>query len=223
MKKEIVIVKLGGSRVVKQKIDVVFIKRFKELLESFLFKHRFVVVCGGGQVCRTYQAAARVLEVISNQDLDMIGIKATELNAELIRAVFGELAYPKVINNYHSAQRFNDVIVASGSEPGHSTDYCAAMFARRYKSKILINITDVPYIYDSDPKLNPEAKPLDKINVKGYLKIIGNEFQPGMNVPFDPLAAKAIHKFLQVVNVATIEDIEAYLKGENFHGTILHR
>ena len=94
------ILSLGGSVIVPDSVDINFLKNFKSLILSYIgLGFHFVIVCGGGKVCRDYQAAACNISPLSKVDLDWLGIAATKLNAELVRSIFGELAYEKVVNN----------------------------------------------------------------------------------------------------------------------------
>jgi uridylate kinase len=221
MKKPTVVISLGGSLIVKDKLDLAFLKSFRELVTSFLFKYRFIIVCGGGKLCRTYQTAARLLNVREDRELDRLGVKITELNAELVRSIFSEAAHKEVVQNYFKKVRFAEVLVGAGWQPGHSTDYGAVMFARRYHAKMLINLTDVPYIFDDDPKKHPDAKPLETVKVKQYLNIVGRIFKPGMNAPFDPEAAKVIPPKLKVCVLKPLAEAEKLLNGQDFSGSVL--
>ena len=61
---------------------------------------RFVVVCGGGDPARRYQAAYRALaRPLDDAAADWIGIAATRLNAELIKRLFADLAPDEVVTD----------------------------------------------------------------------------------------------------------------------------
>jgi uridylate kinase len=62
--------------------------------------------------------------------------------------------------------------VGGGYRPGSSTDYRAVLFARALGSEAVINATDVPGVYDTNPKTNPEAKKLDRITHDQLERII---------------------------------------------------
>ena len=82
------IISLGGSCIVPEKIDTAFVKSFKALIEERVAAgDRFFIVAGGGKICRVYQDAAKKIADVSETNLDWIGIKATALNAELIRTI----------------------------------------------------------------------------------------------------------------------------------------
>jgi len=46
-------------------------------------------------------------------------------------------------------------------------------------------------VYSDDPKKNPAARPLDRLSWKDMIAIVGGEWTPGKNTPFDATAARA--------------------------------
>jgi uridylate kinase len=94
-----VVISLGGSIIVPEDINTDFLKKFRKLILDFIRKgNRAVIVCGGGRLARKYSEAAQKINNVSDDELDWIGIKATVLNAELVKSMFGRLAYEKVVN-----------------------------------------------------------------------------------------------------------------------------
>jgi len=56
MKKEIIIISVGGSLVVPDQIDTAFLKKLKIFILKEIKKgKKFVIIAGGGKVCRRYQ------------------------------------------------------------------------------------------------------------------------------------------------------------------------
>src|SRR3989338_2713916 len=95
---ETIIISLGGSLIVPDEIDVEFLKSFKNLILSQVSKgKKFVIIAGGGKVCRRYNDAVKKITTPSKNDLDWLGIATTRLNSELIRISFGDLAFGKII------------------------------------------------------------------------------------------------------------------------------
>ena len=89
---ETIIISLGGSLIIPENIDVDFLKEFKALILSHVAQgKKFVIITGGGKICRKYQEVAKELAGPSDEDLDWIGIASLKLNAELLRVIFGEL------------------------------------------------------------------------------------------------------------------------------------
>ena len=51
---KIMVISLGGSLIVPEKVDFDFLKRFKSTLQKHYKDWRFVIVCGGGSIARKY-------------------------------------------------------------------------------------------------------------------------------------------------------------------------
>src|SRR3989344_673659 len=190
MVKENIIVSLGGSLVAPNEIDTAFLKVFKKAVMKHLDARRFFIFVGGGKICRNYQKA--LLEFgADNKDRDLIGIGVSRLNARVVKEVFSEMAYPEIITNpTKKLSTRKDIIVAAGWKPGWSTDYCSVVLAKNMGIKTIINLTNVDYVYDKDPKKYPSAKAIKEIGWKDFKKIVGNKWSPGLSVPFDPRASK---------------------------------
>jgi len=57
-----------------------------------------------------------------------------------------------------------------------------------------------------------------------FRKLVGNRWSPGLNAPFDPVAAKKSAELgLEVVimNGKNMKNLENYLAGKKFKGTII--
>ncbi len=220
-----VIISLGGSLIVPSDIDVEFLKKFKQLILRFIGKKRFIIICGGGKTCRKYQAAAAKITKLTDEDLDWLGIHATRLNAHLLRTIFREYAYPKVVRNPEEKINLTKpLLIAAGYKPGSSTDYDATILAKRFGAKTLLNLTNTDYVYDKDPGKHDDAKPFKRMAWKEYRKISGNKWDPGLNLPFDPVAAKEAEKLkLEVVimNGKNIKNLDNFLSGKVFKGTLI--
>ncbi|MBI5393113.1 UMP kinase [Candidatus Woesearchaeota archaeon] len=221
---ETVILSLGGSLICPENIDVTFLQQFKQLLSSFP-KKRFALICGGGHICRVYQKAAKELGVASSEELDWIGIKATKLNAELVRTLFGKEAYETVIDNPEQKIKTNkQIVIGSGYIPGSSSDLDAVHLAKNLGAKTVINLSNIDYLYDKDPKQFSDAQKIVKATFKQLLEITGKEWVPGKNVPFDPAASKqAMIAGITVVlmNGKNLDNLKNYLDGKKFVGSVI--
>ncbi len=74
------------------------------------------------------------------------------------------------------------------------------------------------------PKKNKEAKPLDNVSWNDFLEIIGEEWIPGKNVPFDPVASKVSRDSsikVVILNGNDLNNLDNYLKDNNFIGTVI--
>ncbi len=227
MKKAPVIISLGGSLIVPASgIDVAFLKRFKAFITKRVSRgERFVLICGGGSTARQYQKAAKAVGQLSREDVDWIGIHSTRLNAHLLRTVFQKLAHPTVVKNPLSPPAFREpVLIAAGWKPGWSTDYCATLLASSLGATTVLNLSDVDRVYSADPKKDPGAKPLSAIDWKAFRKIVGNRWDPGANVPFDPVAAALAERIgvkVKMIAGRSFAEIAKALDGKRFRGTVI--
>jgi len=233
MKKEIIIISLGGSLIVPPKgIDWRFLKRFRELIVIQIRRgKRFVIVAGGGNTARVYQQAAIKTTNLTNDDRDWIGVHATRLNAHLIKTIFRAYAHPRINKNPRTKAdlrkhfaKGEGIMVAAGWRPGWSTDYVATILAERLNAKTVINLSNIKYVYNKDPKKFKTAKKITKIAWPDFRKIVGNKWDPGLNAPFDPVASALAEKLgLKVIitegkNAANLNNI---LNNKKFLGTII--
>lgn len=220
------VISLGGSVIVPDKIDVSFLKRFRTLILDYVNNgNRAIIVCGGGSPCRVYQKASAELTKPTDIDKDWIGIMATRLNAELVRVMFKDAAYQKVICNPHEKIKTNKkIIVGAGYEPGCSTDTDTVILARQFKAGLVINTTNVDYVYNKDPREFNDAKKIKQISWQEYKRLVGGKFLPGMHIPFDPIASRiAMRGRLKVViaNGRNIPNLRNILYGKRFIGTVI--
>lgn len=231
MRKDKIVISLGGSLIVPSGgIDIEFLKTFNEFIRKQLTEHperQFFIVSGGGATTRHYQEAARsvVGDALVAEDLDWLGIHATRLNAQLVRTIFRDLAHPYILKHYEIIRKVTEpIVIASGWKPGWSTDYCAAMVCEDYNVKTVINMSNIEMAYESDPKKNPDAAPIKTINWEGFRKIVGDEWIPGMNMPYDPIASKKAQELaLKVIILKgnNFENLEDYFEGREFTGTTI--
>ena len=64
------------------------------------------------------------------------------------------------------------------------------LLAEKFGAKTVVNLSNIEKVYTDDPRKNPDAKPLDTISWADFRKMVGDEWQPGKNCPFDPIASK---------------------------------
>ena len=227
MKKERIIVSVGGSLIVPDAIDTKFLSEFRSLLLAKVQAGlSFFIITGGGKTARHYQdAAVQVDGEISRDDLDWLGIHSTRLNAHLVRTVFREHADPRVEKDpTHVAESEYGVMVGAGWKPGWSTDYCAVMAAKALGAKKLVNLSNIDYVYDKDPRKNPDAQKIEKISWADFRKLIPAEWNPGLSSPFDPIAAKeaeALGLEVAIINGENLKEVSNYFDDKPFVGTII--
>ncbi len=232
MVKENIIISLGGSLVAPQEIDTAFLKAFRKTVLKYLDANpstalrarRFFMFVGGGKICRAYQGA--MLEFgADNKERDLIGIDVSRLNARVVLQAFDRVAFDKVITDpTKKVNTRRDVAIFAGWKPGWSTDYCSVMLAKNMGIKTIINLTNIDYVYDKDPK-KPGAKPLKEISWKDFRKIVGDKWTPGLSMPFDPRASK-MAEILKIkvimVNGKHLDRLDNFLNNKPFVGTIIN-
>ena len=220
-----IILSLGGSLIAPDKIDIDFLKKFKKIVEKFIKKnHRFVIVCGGGAIARKFQKAASKKKNITNRDLDWLGIYATMINANFVKQIFGEMAESKIIQNPTKKISSNKkIILASGWKPGWSTDYDAVLLAKNLKTRTVINMSNIDYVYDRDPNKHKDAKKMKNISWQKYRSMFGSKWKAGLSTPFDPIAAKEAEKSkIKVIVIGkNIRNLKNLLNNKKFNGTII--
>jgi uridylate kinase len=225
--REYIVVSVGGSLIVPEGIDVSFLKNFRELvLQKTREGLSFFIITGGGKLARHYQEAAEAVHGdLDREDIDWMGIHSTRLNAHLFRTLFKEEAQPRIVKNpTHRIKGRDPVIIGAGWKPGWSTDYCAVMAAKTLGAKKMVNLSNIDYVYDKDPREFPDAQKIESIDWKSFRSIIPDHWDPGLSSPFDPIAAKEAESLgleVAVINGKNLDEFGNYLKGESFKGTVI--
>lgn len=219
------ILSLGGSLICPNGFDFDFLKKFRHAIEIYIKRnYKFVIVCGGGKLARAFQEIASKNKNLNNEELDWLGIHATKINAYIVKSIFGNNAENSVISNPTQKISFKkNILVVSGWKPGWSTDYDAVLLAKNLKVKEVINMSNIDYIYDKDPKKFKDAKKIERIKWNNYLKMTGTKWKAGMNVPFDPIAAKEVQKSKIKVYIIgkDLKNFQNLLENKKFKGTIV--
>ena len=226
-KREYVVVSVGGSLIVPDQIDTGFLASLRTLvLHKVNEGSGFYIIAGGGKLARRYQDAANALiENFPSEESDWLGIHATRLNAHLVRSLFLEYASDKIVKNPERMPNMKyPVIVGGGFRPGNSTDLAAVVAAKKIGAKKVINLSNIDYVYTADPRKVPDAKKIERISWKEFRKLIPKEWDPGLSSPFDPVAAKEAEASgieVAVINGTKLAEVENYLSGKPFVGTVI--
>jgi uridylate kinase len=228
------VLSLGGSIVAPEGPDPAFLSAFMALVREHLAvssERRLILVVGGGGPARAWQRAYREAKGDAGDSKegldaqDWIGVMATRLNAQLVKALLGELCPQEVVTDPTSLSIFmGRALVAAGWKPGFSTDYDAVLLAERFGADRVINLSNIAKVYTDDPRTNPAATPIDAISWVDFRAIVGDEWSPGKNTPFDPIATrKAAELGLQVICAAgrDLDNLRKILEGEVFAGTTI--
>ncbi len=221
---ERVVISLGGSLIAPDDVDVAFLSAFRTLVLSFVDKgYSFAIATGGGKTCRRYQAAGKEIAGLSKEDVDWVGININNMHAQYLRILFGEKAVPEIAVGFDAPLHETHPILMVGSErPGHSSDYDAVKVAEVFGAKKIINLSNIAYVYDKDPKQHPDAKKIEYISWADFRTLLPEKWEPGLSSPFDPIAAKEAERMgieVAIISGANLEELVHYLKGEPFVGT----
>ena len=235
------VLSLGGSIVAPPEgPDVAFLAEFRARLEFWFAMapdRRLILVVGGGGPARSYQTALRAFWKArgemegsgsaenQNEALDKIGIAATRINAQLVKAAMGQLCLDEVVTDPSAPIEFSGkVLVASGWKPGFSSDFDAVYLGERFGAKTVLNLSNIAKVYTADPRLDPGAKPIDRISWSGFRAMVGSTWTPGANLPFDPIAsARAETAGMQVICAAgkNLDNLFRILDGQAYEGTLI--
>ena len=215
-------------------------KKFRKLILKYIKRgFRFIIVAGGGKICRVYQKAATKITKVSYEDMDWLGIHATRLNAHLLRTIFRKIAYPVILDSPEKPIKNNwtptlpppsqpsagpQLLIAAGWRPGWSTDYISALLAKRFKIKEIIDAGNIPFVYNKDFLKYKNTFAIKRISWKNYRKLIGSRWIPGLAAPIDPIAAKLAQKLkirALIIKSTELKNLERVILGKNFRGTII--
>jgi len=225
----VTIISLGGSIVAPDQVDTAFLKLFITTIRSLLSRQpgmKIVFIVGGGGPARAWQSAFRECSPeASHESQDWIGIMATRMNAELVKQLFApECLNPVVTDPYADISFSGRILVAAGWKPGFSTDFDAVCLGERFGARTIINLSNIAKVYTDDPRKNPAAKPLDKISWQEFRLMVGDSWEPGKNVPFDPVASKKAEALgMQVIAAAgkNLPNLINILEEQPFIGTTI--
>ncbi|HLC85519.1 MAG TPA: UMP kinase [Candidatus Nanoarchaeia archaeon] len=222
------VLSVGGSIIVPDEIDVKMLKSLRALLLPMLKRRKFALVIGGGKTARKYMNAAKEANPKISKDLrDGIGIKATHINEMLLYAVFEKEADRHLLTSRPKQIRTNKrLILGAGWDVGASTDYNAVQLAKILKARTVINLTNVDYVYDKNPKKFRDAKPQPNLTWTQFKRIIGGKWTPGANVPFDPIASRLAERLgltVMVLDGRKLDNVRKCLQGKSFKGTVISR
>ena len=201
-KKETLVISLGGSLICPDGIDTKFLKIIVSIIKKEQKNKRIVIITGGGHICREYLTAFDKVRNKTNSTpgKDYVAIGITVANAKLMQSLLADAdvkLHPALLNN--PTKKINwgkyKVVVGCGYKPGHSTDYDAVLAAIVAKSRTVVNLTNIDYVYTKDPNKFRNAKPLKELTWREYKKVLGVvKWKAGLHTPFDPIASRLAEK-----------------------------
>ena len=219
------ILSLGGSILSTKDDNTVVVQRYVQWLGQLASTRQVAVIIGGGYRARAAMEQAKLQNpAITAAELDEIGIAASRDNANHMRELCGVTAElitdPRVTLDAEPG-----LVFGAGWIPGRSTDYDAVLLAVTNQIDTVINISNITQIYTADPKVNPSAQPLADLTWSQLQDLVGTTWTPGLNMPFDPIAAQLATEHgltVKVVNGGNLDEVAKAIAGSNFVGTTIH-
>jgi len=227
MKKRVIVISLGGSLIVPDKVDIEFLEEFRRALRKRYNRWKFIIVCGGGSIARKYIEALKK-EGAKKREVSLAGIRATRMNALFLIQVFGDEAngaLPKDMVDVENELKKNNAVICGALRyaDNETSDGTAAKLARHFKCDF-INITNVKGLYDKDPGKFRDAMLIKKIGWKEFEKMATNmPFSAGQHFILDQEASRIINKYKirTYISGRDMKQTGRILEGEDFTGTLI--
>jgi uridylate kinase len=221
-----VVLSMGGSVLVTGDGDERFLPDLATVLRNLSHDFPLVVTPGGGHVARDYIRLGRTLG-LTETELDELGIDVSRLNARLLSAVLGPPSPPHPPSSLADAVREahrSRLLVLGGTEPGHTTDGVAGLLAERLRAQRLVNATRVPGLFERDPRKDPTARRIDRLDYVGFRKMVDAAVSgtAGQQFVFDRLGLESLARAkipLRIVQGRDLPNLERALRGQDFVGT----
>ena len=228
MQKKVIVLSLGGSLIVPDNIDISYLKKFREVIRKNSRKYKFIIVCGGGSVARKYIYALREVG-ISETLQSMSGISATRMNARFMSYFFNQNPWkgiPQKMEEIHGYLKKQDIVFCGALEykPNQTSDSTSAQIAEHFKTDF-INLTNVPGLYDKNPKEHKDAKFIPEISWKDFDRLANKmKYKPGQHFVLDQSASKIImkHKISTYIIGQDAKQLDNLLNGRKFKGTKIY-
>lgn len=231
-----VVLKLSGEALAGSQgygIDTTTVEHIaRQVVEVNKLGIQAAIVVGGGNIWRGLSGSAKGMDRVS---ADYMGMLATVMNALALQDALENFGIATRVQTAINMQQVAEpyirrrairhmekgrvVIFGAGTgNPYFSTDTTAALRAAEIEADaILMAKNGVDGVYDSDPKLNPQAKMLKKLS---YLDVINKDLKV-MDATATTLCMNNDIPIL-VFNLDVSENIVAAAKGEDL-GTLVDK
>jgi uridylate kinase len=227
MKKKIIVLSLGGSLIIPDKIDIEFLKKFKKIILKNAKNYKFIIVCGGGSIARKYINALKEIKS-SEKNQSLSGISATRMNARFMSYFFDTNQERMPFNLKTIKEQIkNKSIIFSGAlgyKTNQTTDSTAAKISRELKTDF-INLTNIYGLHNKNPLKYKNAKFIPKISWEDFNKMANElKFRPGQHFVLDQTASKIIlkNKIKTCIIGKDLTQLDSILNNKKFKGTIIH-
>lgn len=228
-----VLLKLSGEALAGQAgygIDTDVLKVLAEEIRDLQASGvQMAIVLGGGNIFRGIQGATKGMDRAS---ADYMGMLATVLNCLALQDALERLdvhtrvqsaiemqalAEPYIRRRAIRHLEKNRIVIFGGGtgNPYFTTDTTAALRAMEVGCEVVLKATKVDKVYDSDPKLNPDAKPFDRLS---YLEVL----QRGLGVMDSTAISLCMDNKLPIVvfDLGTRGNLTRAVRGESI-GTLV--
>lgn len=225
MKKQTIVLSLGGSQIIPDKINTTYLKKLKQIIKKNSDKYKFIIVCGGGSLARKYISA---INPKNKHFQSLSGIAATRTNARFMNYFFNQEpkdGIPLKMKQVKKQTKKQNIIFcgALGYRPNQTSDGTAAQIALTLKTKF-INLTNVKGLYDKNPKKYKNAKFIKTISWQSFDKMANKiKFHPGQHFVLDQNASKIIkkHKIPTYILGLDTKQLDNLLNNKKFIGTTI--
>ncbi len=227
---ERIVLALGGSVIAPPgEPDPQALIQWTEAIKEWSEEFQVLIVVGGGAPARQAIELARHGARVE-EDLDLIGIAATRMNANVLLAFLkgngldANFHVPRTTESAAKLAEEHEVVVMGGTTIGHSTDFVAAELADRVGASRLVVVSNVDGVYTADPKKDKDAKRLDKVTFDELLEIAGGPEWKEAGAPgiVDGPAAELLQRTkisTSVVSGRNITNVGKAVRGQDFEGT----
>ncbi|MFB6246259.1 MAG: hypothetical protein ABEI74_01550, partial [Candidatus Pacearchaeota archaeon] len=203
-----------------------YLSKIREVVKKHKRKYDFVIVCGGGSLARKYISALE--KDGKNKKLwSFAGIAATRSNAKFVNYFFGKepkKGIPTSVGQIKQRLKDEGIVITGALQYGKNStsDSDSAKIAREIKAEF-VNLTDVKGLYDKNPKKSKNAKLIKEITWKDFDKKARDlSYKPGQHFVLDQTASEIIKKSkIPTYIIQNPSDLDKFLKGEKFTGTIV--
>ncbi len=225
--KETIVISLGGSLIIPDKINYKFLHKFKSTIRQFYPHFKFVVVCGGGSIARKYISLLEK-ENKTKYQLSQAGIRATRMNALFMMQFFGKEAnntLPKDMKEVKDNLKKNNIVFCGALRyvSDSTSDSTAAKLSHYLNSKF-INMTNVSGLYNKNPKTSKNTKLIPFISWKDFEKLANKmKYKAGQHFVLDQKASIIIrkHKIPTFILGPELKNLEKVLNNKSFKGTLV--
>lgn len=158
---------------------------------------KIAMVVGGGSLSRDIQN--KIKDSVGGEEyLHSIAMSATQTNASIFHGYMEDpnIFLPKKLGDAYEYlwEDGNLTLISGGLRIGWSTDMDAAIFADVLNTKKVYKISDIDYLYDSDPKVNNNSKEIKDISWDAYYDLFdideNAEHYANGHVPIDVECAR---------------------------------